>query len=386
MKKICYWAPCLDKVGTYKAVINSALSLSKYSKDSFQVYIINACGEWDEKKFFFTKNNINVINLNFSYFNYLPKVGYIKSRFSYLLIFILSIIPLFKFLSKTKPDFLIGHLVTALPIFLFNFFNFKTKFILRISGFPKLNLLRKNFWKRFSKKIFKVTCPSEDLKKQIADINIFSENQLLFLPDPIINMKGFRYQIGQQKKKEIENQNQYFIAAGRLTKQKNFIYLIDEFNSFLKDHPNNNLLIFGEGEQKKKLEIRIDYLKLNKKVLLMGFNNNIYPYMKKAKAFILSSLWEDPGFVIIEAALSNLFVISSDCKNGPSEFLLNGKAGILYPSDKKNKLSESLNTFEKMTQDKISSMKLVAKKNCFRYTLFRHHSYLKKILNFNEFA
>ena len=199
-------------------------------------------------------------------------------------------------------------------------------------------------------------------------------------------MKGFRYQIGQQKKKEIENQNQYFIAAGRLTKQKNFIYLIDEFNSFLKDHPNNNLLIFGEGEQKKKLEIRIDYLKLNKKVLLMGFNNNIYPYMKKAKAFILSSLWEDPGFVIIEAALSNLFVISSDCKNGPSEFLLNGKAGILYPSDKKNKLSESLNTFEKMTQDKISSMKLVAKKNCFRYTLFRHHSYLKKILNFNEFA
>ena len=84
--------------------------------------------------------------------------------------------------------------------------------------------------------------------------------------------------------------------------------------------------------------------------------------------------------------LINLFVISSDCKNGPSEFLLNGKAGILYPSDKKNKLSESLNTFEKMTQDKISSMKLVAKKNCFRYTLFRHHSYLKKILNFNDFA
>ena len=76
-----------------------------------------------------------MINLNFNYFNYLPKVGYLNSRFSYLLIFILSTIPLFKFLSKTKPDFLIGHLVTALPIFLFHFFDFKTKFILRISGF-----------------------------------------------------------------------------------------------------------------------------------------------------------------------------------------------------------------------------------------------------------
>ena len=38
-----------------------------------------------------------------------------------------------------------------------------------------------------------------------------------------------------------------------------------------------------------------------------------YFHMKNSKAFILS-LWEDPGFVIIEAALCNLIVISSDCK------------------------------------------------------------------------
>ena len=113
----------------------------------------------------------------------------------------------------------------------------------------------------------------------------------------------------------------------------------------------------------------------------MGFNSNIYPYMKKAKAFILSSLWEDPGFVIIEAALSNLFVISSDCNNGPNEFLLNGKAGLLYTSNKKKKLSETLKIFKKMNQSQISSMKLIAKKNCSKYTLFKHHIFLKKILN-----
>ena len=72
----------------------------------------------------------------------------------------------------------------------------------------------------------------------------------LFLPDPIINIK-FRYQLGQQKQKEIENHNEYFIALEDLPNKNNFIYLIDEFDSFLKDYPNNNLLIFGEGEQKK---------------------------------------------------------------------------------------------------------------------------------------
>ena len=48
---------------------------------------------------------------------------------------------------------------------------------------------------------------------------------------------------------------------------------------------------------KKKIGKKIYSLKLEKKILLMGFNNNIYSYMKKAKAFILSSLWEDPGFM-----------------------------------------------------------------------------------------
>ncbi len=381
MKKICYWAPCLNKVGTYKAVVNSALSLSKYSKNSFEIYIINACGEWDEEKNFFIKNNIKVINLNFNYFSYLPKIGFLNSRFSYLIIFILSIIPLFKFLSKIKPDFLIGHLLTTLPIFLFNFFNFKTKFILRISGYPKLGFFRKNFWKTFSKKIFKITCPSEDLQRQITNNNIFPEKKILFLPDPVISMSRFKNEIEQQTK--IENKNEYFIAVGRLTKQKNFTYLVDEFNSFLKEHSNYNLLIFGEGEQKKQLEKKIDSLKLSKKILLMGFNENIYSYMKKAKALVLSSLWEDPGFVIIEAALANLFIISSDCKNGPTEFLLNGKAGLLYSSNKKNELSYTLSFFQKMNKDQKSLMKITAKKNCMKYTLFRHHNFLKKILSSN---
>ena len=52
--------------------------------------------------------------------------------------------------------------------------------------------------------------------------------------------------------------------------------------------------------------------------------------MKNSKAFILSSLWEEVGFVIVEAAICNTFVISSNCRNGPKEFLMDGKAGFLF--------------------------------------------------------
>ena len=77
----------------------------------------------------------------------------------------------------------------------------------------------------------------------------------------------------------------------------------------------------------------------------MGYTEYIYEYMRKSEAFILSSLWEDPGHVIIEAAFNNSFVISSNCKNGPSEFLQYGKAGILFENDKNDSLFEALVIF-----------------------------------------
>ena len=45
---------------------------------------------------------------------------------------------------------------------------------------------------------------------------------------------------------------------------------------------------------------------------------------------------------MVEAALSNLFIISSNCPNGPTEFLSEGKYGILFKNDERGELSNSL--------------------------------------------
>ena len=99
--------------------------------------------------------------------------------------------------------------------------------------------------------------------------------------------------------------------------------------------------------------------------------------MKNAKAFILSSLWEDPGFVLIEAAMCNLYIISSDCKNGPKEFLKDGENGLLFSNNKKEALCDSLNYFLKIQQKIIKKQKFLAKKNSKKYTIFHHHEVLK---------
>jgi glycosyltransferase involved in cell wall biosynthesis len=101
--------------------------------------------------------------------------------------------------------------------------------------------------------------------------------------------------------------------------------------------------------------------------------------MKRSRALILSSLWEDPGFVLIEAAFCNLFIISSDCPNGPKEFLSNGDAGYLFQSNKKGELAKKLQKFNK-EEINLNKMRIQAKKNSSKYSLFRHYLTLNKIL------
>ena len=380
MKKIYYWSPCLSNVGTVKSTINSCLALSRYNKNNSEIVIINSCGEWDKYKKTFEQNKIKIINLNFSYFKFLPKKGFFPTRISYFIIFLLSYYPLKKILRKNNPEFLIIHLITSLPIILMLLNNFQTKFILRISGFPKLNYFRKYLWKLASKKIKFVTSPTRDLIDQLKKFNIFNDNKVYLLPDAIINVEEFRNNLKNKIYQRFID-TKYFIAVGRLTKQKNFSYLIFEFKKFLKENSNYKLLIFGEGEEKNMLSKIVYSNNLKNNVYLMGHSNNVYLYMKHAKALILSSLWEDPGFVLIEAAFSNLFIISSNCKNGPQEILSNGKGGLLFNNNEQNALSEKIKVFSKLSSSEKKEMKIKTKKNCKKYSIFQHFLQLNNLLN-----
>jgi len=378
-KKIFYWSPCLSHVGTVISTLNSAIALSKYSNE-FDVSILNVCGEWDKYNDQIEKNSINLINLNFKYFKYLPKTGYVGSRFSYIVIFIFSFIPLLRIIRFQKPEVLILHLITSLPLFLQYLFNFKTKFILRISGYPKLNFFRKFFWKRISKKIELTTCPTIDLKSYLIKNKIFNKNKITFLPDAILDYSKLKKADKNFSIIKDCSNNKIILSVGRLTKQKNFVYLINEFYKFNKVNKNYVLFIVGEGEERENLEKTIRSLELKDKVFLIGHRSNIYDYMRNSEIFVLSSLWESPGFVIIEAAINNLFIISSDCPTGPKEFLNGGKNGLLFKNNVNDELFKTLLKFSELNSEKKFKDKLKLKKNAINYSKFKHYLKLKKIL------
>ena len=338
--------------------------------------MINACGEWNYYKTEIEEKKINLIKLNINYFKFLLKEGYIFSRISYLLVFLISFFSLFRLIKKNSPDYLIAHLITSLPILLFIFFRFKTKLILRISGLPKLNFFRKILWKISNNFLYAITCPTEETKKALVSQGIFSEEKIYLVRDPIIEIASI---FAKKKEKITENYDEGFVlAAGRLTKQKNQILLINLMQNVAKENPSVKLLILGDGENKNFLTKKIKEAKIEKNVKLLGYKKNIFKYLKKCKCFISTSLWEDPGFVMVEAAASNCFVISSDCRSGPKEFI--GKDnGLLFKNNSLDDLINKFNEFNLMSTEDVKKKIVNAKKQSKNYTIFSHYKQLLKV-------
>ena len=378
MKNIYYWCPFIGNIATIKAVINSAYSLSKYSNNGFIPTIINSCGEWDrfnstlnDKKIIVKKfKNIFSINTSTS--------GYFKSRITYIKIFLSCFFTLKNTLKKDEPEYLIAHLITSLPIFLYLIFNFKTKLVIRVSGKVKMNILRKILWKLCKKNISLIMCPTQATQNDIIKLNLVEKSKVIYLPDPIIEIN----EIFKQKNNnstDIKIKKNFFVMIGRYTRQKNHLLAIRCFKELIKKNLDINLIIIGNGELKNEYLTEINYLNLENRIQLIDYQKNVSIYLSKSLGMISSSLWEDPGFVMIEAAACNTFIISSDCLNGPREFV-GSDNGILFNNDNIKSLEKSILKFLGMSDYEIKKKKINAKKKSINFTKLRHFKILSNNL------
>jgi len=376
--KIFYWSPYLVNIATPKAVINSALAMSNYSTN-YECSIINFFGEFE--KF---KNSLNEKNIHFwdhynpKYLKLLPKHGKLYSRISFLIIFISSFFPLKKLLEKNRPDFIVIHLITSLPLILLILFNFKTKFILRISGYPQMNFVRKFLWKLAFKKIHLITCPTKYTCEYLKSLKLTDNKKIKLLYDPIIEVNKINKKKRIKKNIDIRDY-QYFISIGRLTKQKNFLFLCKVFKNVVSNNPNLRLLIAGEGEDKKKINNYIKDNSLEKNIILLGYIENIFPILIRAKALILPSLWEDPGFVLIESGFCKLPVITSDCPNGPKELVKHNQNGFIFRNNDAYSCEEQISNFLEQKKD-LKEILYNNLKMSKMFSLYNHQKSFKDII------
>ncbi|WGA64674.1 glycosyltransferase [Escherichia fergusonii] len=121
-----------------------------------------------------------------------------------------------------------------------------------------------------------------------------------------------------------------FVSVGRITYAKGHFHLLRSLAIVKETYPNVILYIVGTYE-KDNLKSTIDHLiekyDLYDNVIFTGFSDNPYPYIKSAKALILSSIFEGFPGVVIESIALGTPVIATDC-GGASEVLKSPDAKI----------------------------------------------------------
>lgn len=135
------------------------------------------------------------------------------------------------------------------------------------------------------------------------------------------------------------NIKDYIVHVGRLEVVKRHDILLEAFK---KSNLDTKLVLVGDGKEKEVIINKIKSLKLENKVILTGFQQNPYPYIKNAKLLVLSSQYEGLGNVLIESLFLKTPVISTDCQSGPSEILKGDLQKYLVEVNNIDALSEKM--------------------------------------------
>lgn len=118
------------------------------------------------------------------------------------------------------------------------------------------------------------------------------------------------------------------ISVGRLYPQKNQEMMIRAFAKVADEFPDWQLVIYGEGPLRESLELIVESLEMQGRVLLPGRTEHVIEELRKSKIFCMSSDYEGMSNSMIEAICVGLPIISTKV-SGTEELIKNGENGLL---------------------------------------------------------
>jgi glycosyltransferase involved in cell wall biosynthesis len=142
------------------------------------------------------------------------------------------------------------------------------------------------------------------------------------------------------------------LSLGRLVRRKNISLVIRSFNKVCRKYPESKLLIVGNGGEKPYLEKLVQQLELEKKVDFRDSTPEPWLFYSAADFFVLPSLFEPFGLVLLEAMSSGLPCIGlrsgKRIKTACEEIIRDSKTGFLV----NNSVDDLANKIEILLENK----------------------------------
>lgn len=117
-----------------------------------------------------------------------------------------------------------------------------------------------------------------------------------------------------KKKKELglDERHKYLITVGRISAAKNVFFIVDIVNEIKRRNLPYKLIWCGTGDLEEEVLKKIKENMLEDYVIMLGVRSDIHEVLKCCDLFLLPSLFEGLGIVLIEAQASGLNCIASD--------------------------------------------------------------------------
>ena len=197
---------------------------------------------------------------------------------------------------------------------------------------------------------------SENLKEFYK--NKIGDTKCLYIPNVIDNIYD----------KPKYNTNYNLVSVGRFSKEKAFEDLIEVIGIVKKDIPNIHLNLVGDGNLKNDITNKIESLDLKENIKLCGYlsQSEIKKVMLDSSLYVMTSLTESFGLVLIEANSYGIPCIAFDSASGAKQIIENKE--LLISNRDKEKMAKLIVKLLK-DKDKLQAYGKEAYNNCQKYLL-----------------
>ncbi|MFA0337323.1 glycosyltransferase [Vibrio breoganii] len=290
---------------------------------------------------------------------------------------ILNSYKFFYYLIKKSPDVVFStlELSNALNVSLVRLYNFLYRKNVKVITREANNLydsgrneIKKSKGARLSEKFYNmnvshvssIIANSPDTKKDVIDFRKVSSDLVKVIPNPVLDA------INTEKAVISKNNNLLrLVSVGRLTLQKNYNFAIKVVEELNRRGFQVRYDIYGTGEEIDNLKAEVESRSLGHAVLFKGYSDSISSNLEVYDVFILTSLWEGFGNVIVEALANGLPVVSSNCPGGPKYIIDNSSLGIISDFNV-NSFADSIT---EVIHSDTTSKRLSRIKSCDKYLI-----------------
>ena len=301
------------------------------------IYLMNIrgiCGKGNKKKGLYVTKENGVTIYRYYTFNYFPKLTELYLRY-----YSKIVNKLIKQIEKDKGKVDLVHIHSAIDAGIaYNMSNIGIPYIIteHSSKYQRnlLNDVQKKYLYSTFKNADRVIAVGKGLREAVK--SYCPSKEVLVIP----NMVSFPTTAIHNK--DLNKRRFRFFSLGLLTRVKGMDLLIEAFNKNRDQLQGCELLIGGDGEEKSKLQSKIEEYNLQEYIKLLGMldRNQVSYNMNNCDAFILASRFETFGIVFLEAMTYGKPVIGT--KTGGPDTFINKKNGIIVDVEDVEGLSKAM--------------------------------------------